>query len=132
MKKLPFYQIRIRTIIIIALLNLVFPLTAQTDSIENLPQYLYPDFTKSLVKMKNGESLTAILNYNTVTEKMIFYQNGSLMTLAKPETVDTVFLHNSKFVFYENVFYEVVPGIPVSLLIQHRSILVSPDRKSVV
>ena len=128
MKKLPFYQIRIRTIFIIALLTLVFPLKAQTDSIENLPQYLYPNFVKSTVRMKTGESLTAILNYNTVTEKMIFFQNGSLMTLAKPETVDTVFLQNSKFVFNENIFYEVLLSAPVSLFIQHRSDLVSPGK----
>jgi hypothetical protein len=128
MKKLTLYHIRIRTIIIIALLNLVYPLTAQTDSIENLPQYLYPNFAKSMVKLRTGERLTAILNYNTVTEKMIFYQNGSLMTLTKPETIDTVFLHNSKFVFYENVFYEVLLSAPVSLFIQHKSDLVSPGK----
>ena len=128
MKKLTSYQIGIRTIIIIALLNLVLPLSAQIDSVENLPQYLYPNFAKSVVKLKTGESFSALLNYNTVTEKMIFYQNGSLMTLTKPETIDTVFLQNSKFVFYENVFYEVLPGTPVSLFIQHRSDLVSPGK----
>jgi hypothetical protein len=128
MKKLTIYSISKRTILAIVLLNLVVPLIAQTDSIENLPQYLYHSFTKSSLKLKTGESYTGILNYNTITEKMIFYQNGTLKTLNKPETVDTIFLQNTKFVFYENVFYEVLLNAPVSLFIQHKSNLISPGK----
>lgn len=107
---------------------MVMQLTAQTDSIANLPQFLYPDFAKSIVKLKTGVSLTAILNYNTVSEKMTFYQNGALMNLNKPETVDTIFMQNAKFVFNENVFYEVLLNAPVSLFIQHKSDLTSPGK----
>lgn len=115
-------------ILVIVSLYIIMPLTAQTDSLANLPQFLYPNFTKSIVKFKTGASITAILNYNTVTEKMTFYQNGALMTLKKPETVDTIFLQNAKFVFNENVFYEVLLNAPVSLFIQHKSDLTSPGK----
>jgi hypothetical protein len=128
MKKLTIYPIGKRTIFAIVLLCLVFPLTAQTDSIENLPQYLYPNFTKSIVKFKTGGSITAILNYNTVSEKMIFYQNSAMLTLKNPETVDTIFMLNAKFVFNKNVFYEVLLNSPVSLFIQHKSNLISPGK----
>jgi hypothetical protein len=128
MKKLTIYPIRKSTICAIVFLCLVLPLAAQTDSIENLPQYLYPNFTKSSLKLKTGETFNGILNYNTVTEKMIFYQNGTLKTLNKPETVDTIFLQNAKFVFNENVFYEVLLNAPVSLFIQHKSDLISPGK----
>jgi hypothetical protein len=61
---------------------------------------------------------------------MIFYQNGTLKTLNKPETVDTIILQNAKFVFNENAFYEVLLNAPVSLYIQHKSDLISPGKPS--
>jgi hypothetical protein len=105
-------------------------LTAQTDSISNLSQFLFPDFTTAVVKLKTGDSFTAIMNYNTVTEKMIFNQNGTLMDLNKPETVDTIFLQNKKFVFIEKTFCEVLVNAPVSLFIEHKSDLTSTGRPS--
>ena len=120
--------IRKRSVFAIALLYVVVPLTAQTDTITNLPQFLYPNFTKSIVKLKTGVSLTAVLNYNTVSGKMAFYQNGTLMNLNKPETVDTIFMQNVKFVFNENAFYEVLLNAPVSLFIQHKSDLTSQGK----
>lgn len=130
MKRLNILPISKRSIFAITLLFMVVPLTAQTDSIANLPQFLYPNFTKSIVKFKTGGSITAILNYNTVTEKMTFFQNGALLTLKKPETVDTIFIQTAKFVFNENVFFEVLLNAPVSLFIQHKSDLTSAGKPS--
>ena len=104
--------------------------TAQPDSTANLPQYLYPEFTKCFVKMKSGESHTALMNYNTVTGKMIFYQSNVLMELNKPETVDTILLNQAKFVFLENEFYEVLVNAPITLFIQHKSDLSSSEKPS--
>ena len=104
--------------------------TAQTESTANLPQFLYPEFIKCIVKMKSGESHTALMNYNTVTGKMVFYQSGVLMELNKPETVDTIFLQNAKFVFHEKAFCEVLVNAPISLFIQHKSDLSSSEKPS--
>ena len=94
---------------------------AQPDSISNLPQFLYPEFARSIVKLKAGDSRAAMMNYNTVTGKMIFYQDGVLLDLIKPENVDTIYMQNAKFVFHENEFYELLVKAPISLFIEHKS-----------
>jgi hypothetical protein len=115
--------IRNLVIFLLVFFGCVRPSVSQTNSLSNLQQYLYPDFSMSVVKLKTGTTVTALMNYNTVTEKMTFLRNGTLMNLDKPETVDTVFMQNKKFVYFEDVFYEVIVDGPVSLFIQHKGIL---------
>jgi hypothetical protein len=112
----------------ILILCQVFPSTAQTDSLKNLAQYLYPEFSVGKIKLKTGKAITANMNYNTLTEKLTFIQNGTLLDLAKPETVDTIILQNNKFVFINDALYELVINGPVSLFIQHKSNLSSTGR----
>ena len=121
MKHPKIHPISKRVIFAIALSCIAMQLTAQPDSISNLPQFLYPGFARSIVKLKSGEKRTAMMNYNTVTEKMTFYQNGALLNMNNPEAADTIFLQNAKFVFHENGFYEVLVNAPISLYIQHKS-----------
>ena len=93
----------------------------QTESSNILPQFLFRDFTKSIVKMKDGRQLAATLNYNMVDEEMIFDQKGVYMALDKPEEIDTVYIQNRKFVPVEKAFYEVLTKDPVAMFIQHKS-----------
>lgn len=110
------------------LLSIVSPLIAQADSLVNLPQYLFSRFDNSIVKLKTGELTKTAMNYNTLTEKMTFYQNGALLDLVKPETVDTICIQKRLFVPFENAFYEVILYAPISFYIQHKSDLVSEGR----
>lgn len=110
------------------LLSILSPLIAQTDSLVNLPQYLFSHFDNSIVKLKTGELSKTAMNYNTLTEKMTFYQNGALLDLVKPETVDTISIQKRLFVPFENAFYEVILKAPISFFIQHKSDLVSEGR----
>ena len=105
------------------------PLKAQTDSTANLPQFLFPEFTASVVKLKTGTSFSAKMNYNTLSEKMTFYQNGVLLDLNKPESVDTIIIQNRQFIYNENAFFEVLLNAPISLFIQHKSGLESLGRE---
>ena len=41
---------------------------AQSDSAKNLPNFLFPEFTKCIIKFKAGDSKTAIINYNIIDE----------------------------------------------------------------
>ena len=106
----------------------VTQLTAQTDSLSNRAQFLYPDFSTGVVKMKDGKTIVVNMNYNTLTEKMTFYQNGTLMDMIKPETVDTITLQNNKFVFLEDAFLEVLVNGRATLFVQHKSDLSSTGR----
>jgi hypothetical protein len=106
-------------VLILAFFSL--PLVAQTDSLINLPNLLIPRFTKSVIKLKSGEVNTAILNYNTVDQEMVFMQKRLFMVLNEPHLIDTVFMANRTFVPFEKGFYELVIKAPVSLFIQHKS-----------
>lgn len=101
-------------------------LCAQTETGQNLEQYVFPEFSKSRVTMKAGKDLTLLLNYNTVTETMVFLQNGQFFDMTNPEAVDTVYLNNRRFIPIGKVFYEVVVNGAVSFFIQHKSDLRSP------
>lgn len=115
--------IRSKTLHVIAIICIVLPISAQTEPAENFAQFLYPNFSKSTVKLKTGEILNALMNYNTVSEKMTFYQKGILLNMNNPEKADTILIQDSKFVFVDGVFYEILLAAPVSLFIQHKSVL---------
>ena len=109
---------------LISALILIFfclPVIGQTDSLINLPNLLLPRFTKSVVKLKSGEVYTAILNYNTVDQEMVFMQKKIFLVLNEPQQVDTVFMANRTFIPFEKGFYELVVKAPISLFIQHTS-----------
>jgi hypothetical protein len=96
-------------------------LHGQTGSDRTLPQFLFPDFTKSIIKMKDGRTLTAVLDYNMVDEEMVFEQKKVYMVLDKPLEIDTVYLHNRLFIPVEKAFYEVIVKGNVPLYIQHKA-----------
>jgi len=120
-------------------------LNAQKDSEKSSPHYIFPTFTKGSVVMKDGNTTQSILNYNTVTQEMIFEQYGKRLALDKLETIDTVIIQDRKFipvgeVYYTviiqdrkfipvgEVFYEVALVAPISLFIQHKSDLISEGK----
>ncbi|MQY79752.1 MAG: hypothetical protein GH151_11245 [Bacteroidetes bacterium] len=103
-------------------------LNAQKDSEKSSPHYIFPTFTKGSVVMKDGNTKQAILNYNTVTQEMIFEQYGKRLALDKLETIDTVIIQDRKFIPVGEVFYEVALVASISLFIQHKSDLISEGK----
>jgi hypothetical protein len=102
---------------------------------EDLPgkevhHYVLPAFVEGTVKQKSGETNKALLNYNSVTEEMIFDQGGRQLALDKIENVDTVFIQDRKFVPFGSVFYEVATAGPVPLYIQHKTQLIPPGNNT--
>jgi hypothetical protein len=108
------------TLIIIIIFLFAIDLSAQTGDANTLPQFLFPKFSKSIVKMKDGNIYTAFINYNMVDEEVIFEQKGKYMALDKPELIDTVFIQNKPFIPFEKSFYEVLVKGPLSFYIQHK------------
>jgi hypothetical protein len=96
-------------------------LIAQTEQKRQLPQFLFEKFTKGIIKMKAGNTYSANLNYNLVDEEMVFEQKGTYMVLDKPEDVDTVFLQNRAFVYFDKAFYEVVLTGKIAFYLQNKS-----------
>jgi hypothetical protein len=120
-------RLKATTVIILLIgVNLTLPAKAQTRPDGSAPQFLYPEFTKSIVRMKNGQIQNIMLNYNTVSEKMVFQKDEKLYDMANPEMVDTVLLQESRFVPEGKVFYEVVLVAPVAFYAQYKGELQPP------
>lgn len=115
-----------KTILMVMILSLSLPLKSQTTSDGSTPQFLFPGFTMGKVRMKNGTSQSIILNYNTVSEKMVYEKDDKLYDMVNTEMIDTVFLQNSKFVPVGKVFHEVLLIAPISLFVQHKGELLPP------
>jgi hypothetical protein len=76
--------------------------------------------------MKNGQNQKISLNYNTVTEKMVYMKGEDLYDMMNTEMIDTVFLQSSKFVPFGKVFYEVLLEAPAALFVQHTGSVIPP------
>lgn len=101
----------------------------QDKQLENSPQYLYDSFSIGEVLMKDGKVQPAVMNYNTVTDKLIFEQNGQLLELSNLFTVDTIYLKDTKFIVIDNAFYEVIDTSSIPILIQHKGKLQQPKKE---
>jgi hypothetical protein len=115
-----------KVVVLIYLFILFIPLRAQTNADGSSPQFLFPDFSVSKVRMKNGQSQNAELNYNTVSEKMVYQKEGNLYDMVNPQMVDTVYLENCRFIPAGNVFYEVLLTAPIALFVQYKGEILSP------
>lgn len=100
-------------------LSLSIILRSQNSFDRSSSQYLFPNFTNGNVKMKNNKSQTYKLNYNTVSEKMVYEQNGKLYDIMNLASIDSIYLNNSRFVHVGDVFYEVLLSAPISLFVQY-------------
>lgn len=103
-------------------------LRAQTDKLKYHEQFLFPEFMSGKIAMKTGKDFDMILNYNIISEKITFIQRGKIFDLTNPGSVDTIYLHNRKFIPVGKVFYEVLAEAPFVLFVQHKGIVKEPTR----
>lgn len=96
-------------------------LKSQTSFNRSSSQYLFQVFTSGDVKMKNNKIQNFNLNYNTVSEKMVYEQNGKRYDFVNLAMVDSIYLQNRRFVRVGNAFYEVLLIAPISLFIQYKA-----------
>ena len=93
---------------------------AQDKSESISTHYVLPEFEKGIVLMKDGHTVEAIVDYNMISEEMIFEKGGTRLAMDKIETIDTVYLGSRKFVPYEKYFLEILLEDQVSLFIRHK------------
>jgi hypothetical protein len=68
------YYYMMKRIIVIVLITVFITgisgqLSEQSNEDGSMPQYLFGEFSKSIVRLKNGQVQTTLMNYNMVTEK---------------------------------------------------------------
>ena len=105
-------------------------LYSQDTNDGELPQYLFTSFTSGTLIMKTGTPRTMTLNYNTLSEKIVFEQDGKYFDLLNQETVDTAYISEKQFIPFEGAFLELVVSDDISFLIQHKSRLEERGKRS--
>lgn len=131
-RPLPYYRMRAMSKylsgIVLFLFLSVLKTEAQTEQVLNTQLFVFPDFSVGVVRMKNNEKINLALNYNLVSQKMVFQQKNQIFDMVNYDKVDTVYIHERKFVPFETVFCEVLVNGPVTLLIQHRGRIKQPPK----
>lgn len=115
-----------RIIFLLFLTALSFTGKSQTAADGSMPQFLYPGFSMSTVRMKNGQEQSIMLNYNVISEKMVYEKGPDLYDMTNIELIDTVYIQNSKFVPFGKIFYEVLLAAPVAFYAQYSGSVVPP------
>lgn len=77
---------------------------------QEISHYLFPEFTQGDILMKGGEKNKFLLNYNSLTEEMIFEKQGKKLAVAEHELalIDTVYIKDRKFITLNGKFVEVL------------------------
>jgi len=63
---------------------------AQNETEPIATHYVFPDFVKGSVKMKNGITEEAVMDYNMLTEEMVFEKNGTKLDLKNTNDLITL------------------------------------------
>ena len=105
---------------------LIFSLLLTTsysqEKVTELSHYLFPEFTQGIILMKNGIKNNALLNYNSLTEEMIFLDKGNMLAIGDKELelIDTVFIMDRKFFTFNNKFIELISHSKYDLCAEHK------------
>jgi hypothetical protein len=103
-------------------------LSAQVDSLKNPDQFLFREFSVGLVKLKDSVKIALNLNYNIVTEKMVFMQKNQIYDMVNYDAVDTIYISQKKFIPVGKVFYELMVKGEITLFVQHTGSIKSPSK----
>jgi len=101
---------------------------AQSDTLKHPEQFLFPEFSRGKVSMKTGNNLDLLLNYNIISEKMVFVQNGKILGLGNSGSVDTIYILDKKLVPVGKAFFVVLAENPVSIFIQYKGSIQQPPK----
>jgi hypothetical protein len=109
-----------RATLLIVVLSFAFTGVAKAQNAisERIPQYLFSEFADGMVVKKNGEKVVTPLNYNVVTEEMIFTRDDKYLALGGVSSIDTVYLNGMVFLPVDNKFYELAVEGENKLMVQ--------------
>lgn len=118
---------RIVYVLILFLSNAM--LFSQTNNVE-FSHYIFPEFTQGVILMKTGVKNKVLLNYNSLTEEMVFEDRGRRLAIGEAvlEQIDTVFINDRKFFRLNDNFVERVYHSKYDLYAEHKCKLNSPGK----
>lgn len=89
-------------------------------------QFLFPEFSKDKVLMRNGEIHELVMNYNTISEKIVYKQNDRLFELINQDLTDTIYLQGSKFISSSGILYQVLSNTKIPFFVHYKGKLIPP------
>jgi hypothetical protein len=100
--------------------------------VTELSHYLFPEFTQGFILMKNGIKNKALLNYNSLTEEMVFHDKGKMLAIGKTELelIDTVFIRDRLFFTLNKRFVELIFHSKCDLYAEHKCSVIPPGKPS--
>ena len=100
------------------------------SNVVEISHYLFPGFTKGVILLKGGTTYERLMNYNSLTEEMVFEDNGKRSALAETflDQVDTVFVGNRKFILHKGHFIELIRHSAFDLFVEHKCRVNSPGK----
>lgn len=110
-----------RIVVVLLFTLILFSSFCQSQGVE-LSHYVFPDFTNGSVLMKSGQQHQALLNYNALSEEMIFVDKGTKLAISKEEKekIDTVYIKGRKFFVLDGRFLELIYRSGYELYAEHR------------
>lgn len=121
-----------KNIYYILIANLIFSSSYAQQKSAVKTHYLFPEFTQGVVLMKSGVKNETSLNYNSVTEEMIFIKKGTKLAIAKTDLgyIDTVFIKKRKFIVLDKNFVELLNHSKWHLYVEYKCYLKKPGKSS--
>jgi len=93
-----------------------------------MTHYIFPEFVQATVKMHSGGINTPMLNYNSLTEEMIFETNGKKLAMDKLSEIDTIYIEGRIFIPYQKKFIELIHHNIYELFAVHKCSLIDPGK----
>lgn len=115
------------------------PALAQTRGIV-ISHYIFSEFTEGYIFLKGGPINKGALNFNALTEEVVFMSKGKVLAIGENEIgrVDSVLIAGRKFVVFNNKFVELLfeqggsPNLPAAggfrLFAEHKCSVIPPGK----
>jgi len=119
-------------LLVVLLITLTYTVTGYTQRNITLSHYIFSEFTPGEILMHNGTTVEASLNYNSLSEEVVFMQDGELLAIGDETLpqIDTVYIHGSKFIRVDGKFVELLVNNGYSLLAEYKCRLIPPGKPS--
>ena len=106
----------------IIIFNLIFTLSYAQLKVVEITHYVFPEFSQGYVLMSDGTKYTASLNYNSLTEEMIFENEERKLAFSDKELelTDTIYIQDRKFIVLNTKVMEVIFHSNWNLYAEHR------------
>ncbi len=77
---------------------------------KEITHYIYPEFVDGTVLMKNGRKNEVSINYNSISEEMIFVKGSLKLAIGNTESelIDTIYMDDKKFIRLGGKFVEIL------------------------